>query len=117
MKLKAVVIAATILAAAAANAQNVPQNAPQVSLARQIADGQPWNMTMAEGRTGRLTLRSDGTGQMQAGPMNLSATWRETRDGLCLKPMMAGERCATLIRQGNTVIGANEGREQFRLSR
>jgi hypothetical protein len=88
------------------------------SLARQIADGQPWSMTTAEGRNGRLTLRPDGTGQMRADPMMLEATWREMpASGFCFKPSIAPERCVTLRRNGAIVIGMRDCKEEFRLTR
>lgn len=89
-----------------------------ISLARLVADGQAWTMTMLpEGRTGQIKLKPDGTGEMRVGPMNLGATWRETPNGLCISPSMVGERCAALTRDGGAIVGRNQGREIFRLSR
>jgi hypothetical protein len=92
----------------------------QASLARQIADGRAWNMTMKEGpaRTMKLTLNPDGTGRMEGGPMTMSPTWRETGTGICIKPaMIMSERCATLRKEGTTIIGLQDGEVQFRLER
>ncbi len=93
--------------------------ANQVPVVRQVADGKPWTMTMlTENRTMKLTLNADGTGKMEGGPMALSPTWRETAQGMCIKPMaIMPERCATLRREGATIVGVSDGEPQFRLQR
>ncbi len=90
----------------------------QVSLARQVADGRPWNMVMEEGRTGKLILKPDGSGTMEGGPMAMSPTWRETSDGICLKPLaIVPERCVTLRKEGSRIVGFKDGEVKFRLER
>lgn len=92
---------------------------PVPSLARLVADGRPWKMTMiAEGLTTTLVLHRDGTGRMEGGPMPMAPVWRETAQGLCLKPFAsAPERCAELRREGNSIVGWQAGKPQFRLER
>jgi hypothetical protein len=88
------------------------------SLAKQVADGRPWTMTMAEGRTGKLILKPDGTGRMEGGPIPMSPTWRETADGICVKPsIVMPERCAALRREGGRIVASRDGAVQFRLER
>jgi hypothetical protein len=92
----------------------------QSSLAKQVADGRPWNMTMTDGPAGTmtLTLKPDGTGRMEGGPMTMTPTWRETGDGICIKPsMMMPERCATLRKEGTRIVGSKDGEVKFRLER
>jgi hypothetical protein len=90
----------------------------KASLARQVADGQPWNLTMPDGRLTRLTLLPNGMGRMEGGPMTMSPTWRETGEGLCLKPAaLAPERCAALRREGRRIVGLKDGAVQFTLER
>ena len=103
----------TVLCVAAAAQQ------PSAPLARQIADGAPWRMTMlTEGRRATMTLYPDGTGRMEGAPMAMSPTWRATADGICLKPAaIAPERCVVLTRDGRAVVGVRDGVPQFRLER
>jgi hypothetical protein len=92
----------------------------QSTLAKQVADGRPWAMTMTDGPAGTmtLTLNPDGTGRMAGGPMTMSPTWRETGDGICIKPgMIMPERCATLRKEGSRIIGTSNGEVKFRLER
>lgn len=107
------VVATTALLAVA-----TPSFAQSRSLTHQIADGQPWSMLMAEGRNGRLTLRPNGTGQMRAGPMEIEAIWREGPEGgLCVKPGIAPERCVILRQEGSAIVGMQQGKDVFRLTR
>lgn len=87
------------------------------SLARQVADGQPWSMRRADGGQSRVTLNPDGSARVQVGILTMDASWREAPDGMCLRPSVAAERCVTLRRVANAVIGMREGREEFRLTR
>jgi hypothetical protein len=92
----------------------------QASLARQVADGRPWNMAMKDGpgRTMRLTLNPDGTGRIEGGPMTMSPTWRESGADICIKPgLVMPERCATLRKEGAKIVGLKDGEVQFRLER
>jgi hypothetical protein len=94
-------------------------SAQQTALVKTVADGQPWTMTHADGTKGQVTLTPDGKGQMQIGSRVVSPTWRQNEAGqLCLKPaLILPERCATLRREGQTILGLDNGAVQFRLSR
>ncbi len=104
-------LAATLLAS--------PAIAQQNALIRTVADGKPWSMAQTDGTAGQVTLMPDGKGRMVMGSMTASPTWRETENGqLCIKPMLiVPERCATLQRDGATIVGLNSGKVQFRLTR
>jgi hypothetical protein len=93
--------------------------AQQNPLVKTVADGQPWMMTQADGTKGQVMLAPDGKGQMQIGSRVVSPTWRQNEAGqLCLKPaLILPERCATLRREGQTILGLGNGAVQFRLSR
>ncbi|MEI8143923.1 MAG: hypothetical protein WCH83_00535 [Alphaproteobacteria bacterium] len=97
----------------------MPSDAGAQSLIREIADGKPWSIVTLEGRTGRLTLNPDGTGKMDGGPMSLSPTWEETRDGMCMTMPFPinNRRCVTLRREGVAVVGLRDGAQQFKLTR
>ncbi len=91
---------------------------PNVSMAAKVADGQPWKMTMEDGRPGMLVLFQNGTGKMTGGPMELTPKWRSTPDGLCLKPgALLPERCVQLVRSSNGYVGLREGKRAFKLER
>jgi hypothetical protein len=91
---------------------------PNVSMAAKVADGQPWKMTMEDGRPGMLVLFQNGTGKMTGGPMELTPKWRSTPDGLCLKPgALLPERCVQLVRSSNGYVGLQEGKQAFKLER
>jgi hypothetical protein len=93
--------------------------AQQGSLVKVVTDGKPWSMTQTDGTKGQITLLPDGKGQMQIGSMTISPSWREGDGGqLCLKPaFVMPERCATLQREGQVIVGLSNGSAQFRLSR
>jgi hypothetical protein len=72
-----------------------PLPAETRSVAASIADGQPWSLTTADGRSITLTLNPDGTGLMEGGPMTMRPSWRATRTGLCINVAVMGEHCMT----------------------
>ena len=74
-------------------------------VATRIADGKPWAMTMANGRSGKLTLNRDGTGRIGMGPFSMSATWQPTDDGLCIETSRMGRRCMSLVPTANGFAG------------
>jgi hypothetical protein len=94
-------------------------SAQHSQLIKVVTNGQPWTMTQADGTKGQVTLTPDGKGQMQIGSRVVSPTWRQNEAGqLCLKPaLIIPERCATLRREGQTILGLDNGAVQFRLDR
>lgn len=110
-----VMIAGAMMQVTSALAQGSDSN---VSLAAKVADGQPWKMTMEDGRPGILILFQNGTGKMTGGIMDLSPKWRPTPDGLCLKPgALLPERCVKLVRSENGYVGLRGGKQAFKLER
>lgn len=93
--------------------------AQQTSLVRSVADGKPWSMVQANGEMGKITFSDAGKATMQIGDRTLSPAWREAENGrLCLKIVVViPERCVTLLRDGKSIIGVNNGAQQFRLFR
>ncbi len=83
-----------------------------------MADGQPWNATVPNGRTMQMTLNPDGTGQMKMGIMRRNISWRGIDDGVCLDGMpTGGERCMTLTAQGDGFVGQGPDGGEMAFSR
>ena len=81
-----------------------------------VADGSPWSMQSANGRSGELTLNPDGTGQMQMGFMSMDATWTPYPGGFCLDGPR-GTRCVTLEAAGTGFSATENGAQAFSLVR
>lgn len=98
---------------------SIPSHAQAPALVRVLADGNPWTMNHSNGETGRLTLGSNGTATMQFSSRTVNPTWRLNEKGLfCLKVMVfMPERCASLRREGEAIVGVSNGVVQFKLSR
>lgn len=91
--------------------------ASEDSLARQLADGRPWSLAAAGGRSAILTLNPDGSGTIKGPPIPISPSWRETPAGMCLNLGPAGERCVTLRRIDNGFEGYKDGMLELRMTR
>lgn len=91
--------------------------ASEDSLARQLADGRPWSLAAAGGRSATLTLNPDGSGTLKGPPFPISPSWRETPAGMCLNLGPAGERCVTLRKTENGFEGFKDGKLEFRMTR
>jgi hypothetical protein len=76
-------------------------------------------MTNTDAPSGEVTFMPDGSGRMVMGTRTLSPTWREGDAGqLCMKPLpIFPERCTTLRRDGQAVVGLDNGTLKFRLTR
>ena len=64
-----------------------------------LADGAPWNASLDNGRTMKLTLNPDGSGKMNAGLMSRKISWTEKDSKLCLSgmPRTNGPRCLSPV--------------------
>jgi hypothetical protein len=82
-----------------------------------IADGEPWNITMANGKTMKLTLSPDGSARMRIGIMSRKLGWEPTPEGLCLTGMPGGGKCVALIRTETGYAGMENGKAVFVLER
>ncbi len=91
--------------------------ASEKSLARQLADGRPWSLAVAGGKTATLTLTPDGSGKLKGPPFPITPTWRETPDGMCLNLGPAGERCVTLRKTDSGFEGLKDNKLEFRMTR
>lgn len=95
-----------------------PGKAEDTSAVYKITDGRPWKITMENGRVGTLVLLRNGTGKMTGGPVELSPKWKQTADGLCIKPgALLPERCVRLVRTGKGYLGMNGDKQVFELER
>ncbi len=65
---------------------------PPSQAARMLADGQPWNAELPDGKKARLTFNADGTGSFE-GPITISTSWAIKGDNLCVNLRIAGTRC------------------------
>lgn len=112
-------IAKSILIAFLFCAPTVSAHSQQSSVLATIADGKDWTILQSDGQTGKIRLSSNGTGSMQIGERTLSPKWRVGQNGeLCLKlALIIPERCVSLVRDGESVLGISGGAHQFRLSR
>ena len=96
-----------------------PVLAQRSDLSRLLVTGGPWTLAHASGQAGKISFTADGNASMQMGDRQISPTWRIIGNGqFCLKPMLViPERCVTLQRDGDTLIGIANGSEEFRLTR
>ena len=87
------------------------------SIVDQITDGTEWTMQMDNGRSGRLTLNPDGTGQMRFGFLRRSVSWTGQDSELCLIGTPDGDRCMTWKPDGTGFVAAPEEGKALRLVR
>jgi len=59
----------------------------------EIADGQPWQVTMFDGRRGEMTFNPDGTLQMRRGLMSMGGNWVSDGDRVCMTIADRPQRC------------------------
>jgi hypothetical protein len=100
------------------NAMGVSERAT-ASLAEKVADGRPWNVTIAKpGIQTRIGLVSERFGRVTDSLLVSTPKWWPTADGLCLKPSaLFPEHCVTLIVRPNGYDAIENGELHLELRR
>ena len=109
MKLRALAIPLLLVLGAPAFGDDSP--------APLVADGQPWTTTGPNGGEMQITFFPDGSVRMHMGFLSRSMNWAATPDGMCLTGSPGGDRCITLIAQGDGFVGTSPDGETLVLKR
>jgi hypothetical protein len=83
----------------------------------EIADGQPWQVTMFNGRRGEMTFNADGTLKMRRGLMSMGGTWSSDGDQVCLTMANMPQRCVTFEKVSDGFLAVNGENMAFAIRR
>ncbi|MBD9597432.1 hypothetical protein IB270_31870 [Ensifer sp. ENS05] len=82
-----------------------------------LADGQPWSAHTPDGKTLKVTLKTDGTGSIRGPlPFTLSVTWAVNGEALCINGRM-GTRCLRFSKVSGGLQGWDGDKPDLRFSR
>lgn len=83
----------------------------------EIADGQPWQVTMFNGRRGEMTFNPDGTLTMRRGVMSMGGSWFSDGEQVCLTMADVQQRCVTFEKTADGYLAVNGENMAFAIRR
>lgn len=83
----------------------------------EIADGQPWQVTMFNGRRGEMTFNPDGTLTMRRGIMSMGGSWFADGEQVCLTMASTQQRCVTFEKTTDGYLAVNGENMAFAIRR
>lgn len=83
----------------------------------EIADGQPWQVTMFNGRRGEMTFNPDGTLKMRRGVMNMGGSWSSDGEQVCLTMANMPQRCVIFEKTTDGYLAVNGENMAFAIRR
>ncbi|MCR9123947.1 MAG: hypothetical protein NXH91_16915 [Phyllobacteriaceae bacterium] len=83
----------------------------------EIADGQPWQVTMFNGRRGEMTFNPDGTLTMRRGIMSMGGSWSSDGEQVCLTMASMRRRCVTFEKTADGYLAVNGENMAFAIRR
>jgi hypothetical protein len=102
---------------APASAPATPAYLSRTDVVAGLVDGQPWTMTNADGRNGRIRFNADGTGAIES-PIRRRIRWTMEGNTFCMRlGFMLGTRCFQAVRNGSGFQGYTDGRASVRFAR
>jgi len=89
------------------------------SLARVVADGNPWEMYVVKRRVSNiLVFKPDGGGTISDSMVSIHPTWKAVADGICIRTEpQAAEKCLILKRTKEGIEASQGGKAVFILKR
>ena len=100
-------VASCVVALVIASGSVVISPATAAENVSQIADGQPWQVTMFNGRRGEMTFNPDGTLKMRRGIMSMDGSWFADGEQVCLTMVNMPQRCVTFEKTADGYLAVN----------
>jgi hypothetical protein len=114
---KAISTLAVIAVSVCTPALATPAFIPIADAVAGLADGQPWDMKAADGKSGRVRFDRDGTGRIES-PVGIKIAWVAKGEEFCMKMgFMLGTRCFQAVRTANGFQGYTKGKPSITFSR